>query len=331
MPAASSDSPYALVTGASGFIGRHLVARLLASGWRVAVLTRRPGRAFPEGVRVHVGDLSTGDGLSIALFDDVQVLFHCAGEVEHAGAMRGVHVEGTRRLLGCLAERPVWRPLHWVQLSSVGAYGPPARGERNRCVTEETPEHPVGEYEMTKTEADRLVREAAPVAGFSYTILRPSNVVGPGMPNASMRGLISMIRRRLYFHIGAPGAVATYVHVDDVVSALVACAVRPESAGQVFNLSSDCPLDAVVHQIARSAGVRPPRLRVPETVVRAVVRAAGRLLALPLTSARIDALVNRTRYPSDRIEDALGFRFARPMPAGIADLVEADGAVSRES
>lgn len=330
MPTATG-SPYALVTGAAGFIGKHLVARLLTSGWRVAVLTRGARRAVPAGVRVHVGDLATGDGLSSGLFDDVQVVFHCAGEVKRAGAMRGVHVGGTRRLLACLADRPVWRPLHWVQLSSVGAYGPPAKGVRNRRVTEETPEHPVGEYETTKTEADRLVREAAPGSGFSYSILRPSNVVGPGMPNASMRGLISMIRRGLYFHVGAPGAVATYVHVDDVVSALVACAVRPQAAGQVFNLSSDCPLDAVVDQIARSAGVRPPRLRVPETVVRAAVFVAVRLHTLPLTSARIDALVNRTRYPSERIEAALGFRFARPMPEGIADLVDKSAAVGQDS
>jgi len=313
----------AFVTGASGFIGRTLVERLLASGHGVTVLARDHTETFPAGVAIRVGDLATGDGLSSDLLDEVDVLFHCAGELRRTHLMRPVHVDGTRRLLDGLARSGARRttPLHWVQLSSVGAYGPPPAGVRGRRVDEESPENPVGEYETTKTESDRLVVQAASQRLITHAILRPANVVGARMPNPYVRRFADMVRRGWFVYIGASGAMTNYVHVDDVATALQLCASHRQATGQVFNISSDCPLEEVVEIIARTLGVRSPRVRVPERLARLAVRTLGGLVALPLTAARIDALVNRTHYPSTKIETALSFRFSRPMPAGIEDVM----------
>lgn len=312
-----------LVTGASGFIGQALVARLTQSGHQVVALTRNAQNQFPAGVYARVGDLATGAGVSRELFDGVGTVFHCAGEVKDAARMRQVHVGGTQRLLECLSQSVDLqrRPVHWVQLSSVGAYGPPAVVDRSRQVDEDTRENPVGEYETSKTESDRLVVQAARAAVLSHSILRPSNVIGARMPNTSLRSMIGMIGRRQFFYIGKPDAVATYVHVDDVVSALVECGRNPAAKGQTFNLSSDCLLEELVERAAELLGVRPPRLRLPEALIRAVVGVTAKWKSIPLTASRIDALVNRTRYPSTRIESTLGFHFSRPMPAGIEDLI----------
>lgn len=313
----------ALVTGASGFIGQALVARLTQSGHRVVVLTRNAQNLFPAGVQSRVGDLATGAGVSPELFDGVGTVFHCAGEVKDAARMRQVHVGGTQRLLECLSQSVdrQRRPVHWVQLSSVGAYGPPAVMDRSRQVDEDTQENPVGAYETSKTESDRLIIQAARAGLLSHSILRPSNVIGARMPNASLRAMIAMIGRRRFVYIGKPGAVATYVHVDDVVSALAECARNPAAQGQTFNLSSDCLLEELVERAAKILGVRPPRLRLPEPLMRAAVGVTPKWKRIPLTASRIDALVNRTRYPSTRIESTLGFQFSKPMPAGIDDLI----------
>lgn len=312
------------VTGASGFIGRSLVARLLASGDRVTVLARDHTETFPDGVAIRVGDLATGDGLSPDLLDGADVLFHCAGEIRRPHLMRAVHVDGTRRLLDGLAQSSAPRAalLHWVQVSSVGAYGPPPVAGRNRRVDEDSPENPVGEYETTKTESDRVVVQAARDGLITHTMLRPANVVGASMPNDYVRRLVKMVRRGWFFYIGAAGAVTNYVHVEDVTTALLLCASHPRAAGETFNISSDCPLEDVIRVIARTLGVRSPRVRVPEVLARASVRALGGLVALPLTATRIDALVSRTHYPSAKIESVLGLRFSKPMPAGIEDVVK---------
>lgn len=325
VPPAGAPGASVLLTGASGFIGRSLLGRLLEMDRQVAVLTRGDGGGFQAGVRIHRADLSTGSGLSSALFDGVNLVIHCAGEIRDPAAMRALHVEGTRALLRAAAGRRGGAPLHWVQVSSVGAYGP-GTGRDGRVVIEATPERPRGEYEVTKTESDHLVRQAADGKTLSCTILRPSNVIGRRMPSASFRALVEMVRRRLFFYIGPPGAVATYVHVDDVVSALLACAFHPAAPGQIFNLSSDCLLESLIDEIARVLGVRAPRVRLPEGLVRAAVRLLEGRSALPLTSARVNALVSRTRYPSSHISSVLGFGLARPMPAGVAELIEGAGA-----
>jgi nucleoside-diphosphate-sugar epimerase len=311
------------VTGASGFIGRTLVARLLASGQRVTVLARDHTETFPDGVAIRVGDLTTGDGLSADLLDGADVLFHCAGEGRRTHLMRSVHVDGTRRLLEGLSRSAARRatPLHWVQLSSVGAYGPPPDAGRGRRVDEDSPENPVGDYETTKTESDRLVIQAASDGLMTHAILRPANVVGASMPNNYVRRLVDMVRRGWFFYIGASGAVTNYVHVEDVATGLLLCAGHPRATGQIFNISSDCPLEELVEVIARSLGVRVPRLRVPERLARSAVRTLGGLVALPLKASRIDALVNSTHYPSTKIETVLEFRFSMPMPAGIEDVM----------
>jgi nucleoside-diphosphate-sugar epimerase len=268
---------------------------------------------------VRGGDLSTGDGIGPDLLRGVGTVFHCAGELRDAAAMRAVHVDGTARLLA--AARQASTPPRWIQLSSVGAYGPPAPAHLARDIDERTPENPSGPYETTKTDSDRLVAAAGREGVIVPAWLRPANVVGRQMRSAAVTGLASALRRGVFFYVGAPGAIANYVHVEDVASALVACE-SPAAAGQVFNLSSDCAWEDLIARLAARLRVPVPRRRLPEVLVRGIVGTAGRVITLPLTAPRIDALVNRTRYPSAKIGSVLGFRLAFPMPEGIDTVLE---------
>ena len=123
------------ITGGTGFIGRALVRRHLAAGDTVRLLSRRLGDnvALPDTVQAFHGDLTGAVGSLVPFVDGVDVLYHCAGEIRDLTRMYSVHVTGTKNL--CFAAGH--RIGHWVQLSSVGAYGPQYSG----IVTEETPLH----------------------------------------------------------------------------------------------------------------------------------------------------------------------------------------------
>jgi nucleoside-diphosphate-sugar epimerase len=223
-------------------------------------------------------------------------------------------VEGVRALLGAAAGR-IGR---WVQLSSVGVYGP----VRSGIVSEDQPVAAQGVYERTKADADAQVMEAGRLRQVaSYAVLRPSIVFGAGMPNQSVVQMMRMVQRRLFFYIGSEGASANYVHVSNVADALVLCGRSAAADGQVYNLSDWCTVEEFVGAIADALGCPRPHLRLPEWPVRRAVRAANRIATLPLTDSRVDALVNRARYSTQRIQSDLQFSLAVPIPAGLAQMV----------
>jgi len=312
------------VTGGSGFIGRKLIDVLVRQGYAVRVLTRHKNRGFPVGVRVVLGDLaSVGCHLSESL-EGCTVIFHCAGEVRDVAAMRSLHIDGTKFLIQAVLKEAERRKqsIHWVQLSSVGAYGPiQGMAHAERIVTEDTPVHPVGEYEITKTISDELVLDAGKNGLLSCSIVRPSNVIGANMSNQSLYSLGRMVEKGLFFYIGPPGAIATYIHVDDVVEVLIRCSVDPRAKGKTFNISNDCLLEEMIEGMAKSLGVTCPKLRVPVSLARVIARAASKIVPIPLTQGRINALVARTRYPYSKLERELNFSPSISISHAIGEVV----------
>lgn len=313
------------ITGGAGFIGQQLVKSLESSGMDLILLSR----VLKES-QLHkqyfLGDL-TDDSVSLkGLLDEVDVIYHCAGEIHNTDRMYALHVEGTSRLLREVAAkiRATGRRIHWVQLSSVGAYGA-VIGPANavRTVTEFTPTAPQGEYETTKTISDELVMEYAKSEPlFSYSILRPSNVIGATMTNQSLRSLVNVIKSGHFFYVGSRTSIATYIHVDDVVTALKLCGREECAKGQIFNLSNDCALSEIVEAVALAAEKKPPHLCVSEGPLRILASLMRWKAGFPLTQARIDALVRHTHYPTTKIENMLGFTPQYFIPNAVATMFE---------
>lgn len=304
------------ITGGTGFIGKKLVARLVKHGDKVRLLTRSPAAVEKSSLlEIHKCDLLTFGLKEIGyILDGVDVLYHCAGQLKDTRIMRALHVDATYKL----AEAAAGRIDRWVQLSSVGVYGPKLRGE----VTEESPFNPCGEYEITKTESDQIVIDAAAKGGFNYSILRPSNVYGPGMTNRSLYALISMIQRGLFFFVGKKGASANYIHVDNVVEALLLCGTMPQAAGKVYNLSDHRTMETFIGVIAQSLRKEMPHVRVPEVFIRLLAKLLGNLPGMPLTEARVDALTGHAIYSNEKIVRELGYRHKVSMENGLRELVE---------
>ncbi len=302
------------ITGATGFIGTLLAQRHLQMGNQVHILTRRPADKLGlTGVTSHFGDLSNPEALR-QLVDGADILYHCAAEIRDTHSMRAVNVDGTRHLI----EQARGRIKHWVQLSSVGVYGPVFSGR----VTEERAYHPANEYEKTKLESDQLVIEAGQSGAFSYTIIRPSNVIGPGMRNASLFALMRSVARGVYFYIGPKGASANYVSARNVVEALCLAGTHPKAKNEIYNLSDWCAIEEFIGQIATSLGKPQPRLRFPKPLMLAAARVLSVVPRNPLTASRVRALTSRAVYPNDKIENELGYQNSHPVRDAIRELTD---------
>jgi nucleoside-diphosphate-sugar epimerase len=299
------------ITGATGFIGSLLVKYHINLGDQVRILSRRQVNDL-HGVTPFTGDLR--QQIPVKFLHGVDIVYHLAAELDDPSLMRAVNVDGTSNLLAAAISAGVCR---WIQLSSIGVYGPPT------CpvVTEVTVPMPLNEYERTKLASDLLVEETCKNTSMEYSILRPSNVIGAKMKNGSFGALVNAVRRGRFCYFGPRGSIATYVHVDDVARALVAC--RDAPSGSVFNLSSDCLWDDLICEIAHLVGVRAPRLRLPLIPLQVALRGLEGRVKLPITSSRLASLTNRSTYSSTRIIQDLGFTYSRPMPDGIEDVVKA--------
>ncbi len=167
----------ALVTGGTGFLGRNLVERLVAAGWRVFVLKRSAGvERGVEGVSFVRGDLADPSTLEAAIPDDIDCLFHLAGDTSfwrrNNARQHAINVEGSRQLMNAARRKGVPRVIH---TSTVGVYGTSFRD-----IHEDSPRlgstSSIG-YIRSKSLADDLVLKAID-QGLPATILNPCSIVG---------------------------------------------------------------------------------------------------------------------------------------------------------
>jgi nucleoside-diphosphate-sugar epimerase len=116
---------------------------------------------------LYFGDLSIIRSLT-EFVKNIDVLYHCAAELIDESKMETTNVLGTETLIKAASGKV----LHWVQLSSVGVYGPIGKG----LITEDQLYNPINAYEKSKLQSDLLVLKATEQRLFTSTIIRPSNV-----------------------------------------------------------------------------------------------------------------------------------------------------------
>lgn len=303
------------ITGGRGFLGKELIPKLLAQGHDVRALTRTVPENSSSRVNWYEGDISSG---SIGMLKDfvtgADVVIHIAGENSDVSVMEKLHVEGTKKLIA--ASRA--NVSHWVQISSCGVYGP----IRSGVVNEDTPLNAQGIYETTKLKAEQLVWAAAQNGYFTATILRPSVVYGATMPNESLRSLIRVVQRKMFFFIGPKHATYNFVHVSDLADAILTSIDHQGAKNAIFNVSECIQIEKMIGLIASSAKVPVPMFRLPEIVARIIVFMFGFLPRFPLTNSRIDAFIGRASYSSDKIKSHLSWQPTTSLSAGLDEIIE---------
>jgi nucleoside-diphosphate-sugar epimerase len=296
------------ITGATGFIGRKLAEQHLKLGNEVRYLTRTDNKSI-IGAKAFIGDLNNTADQLIQYLNSADTFYHCAGELKNEASMHLTHVQGTDNLLQVIEQSRSQnqRGFHWVQVSSCGAYGQMSSNPSiARYVDENTQDNPSGEYECTKTEADSLIIAFAKKHDwFKYTIIRPTIVFGVGMRSTFINRIALMIKTRLFFYIGSKNAVANFVHVDDVVKAMVLSINQSKAYNQTFIVSNDCKFSDMVDTVAEVLLISEPRLVINEFLLRKIVNLAGKWIKLPVSSAQIDVMVRQTYYSNKKIRRAI--------------------------
>lgn len=261
----------ALITGATGFVGGHLVRRLAAAGWQVRALVRATSdtRALEQaGAERFVGDLDSVEALARAA-DGADTVFHLAALTVARGEEPFVraNAQGTRNVVRGVLTAPR-RPRRLVYLSSYAACGP-ARHGRPRTAGE-TPE-PLTAYGRTKLQGEAAVREAEQ-AGVQAVILRAPPVYGPG--DRALLPYFRLVKRRLAPAPAGPELRTHMVYVEDLAAALHRAADAPAGTYAVAE-PVEHPWSAVVGAMAGALGTRPVRVPLPPGAVRAAGAVAG--------------------------------------------------------
>jgi nucleoside-diphosphate-sugar epimerase len=305
-----------LVTGGTGFIGRHLLRKLSATGEPARCLARprRTPRAIPSGIELVEGDLVSGRGLDDAL-RGVDTVIHLAGVTKALHARD--YYAGNAQTTETLARSLQGRDIRLVHVSSLAAIGP---GEGHTAVSEDDAPHPLSHYGKSKLESERIVRALAPHAA----IVRPPVVYGPG--DTDVFQLLKSISNGLVLEIAGGERWFSAIYVEDLVEGLLAAARTQAAAGRSYFLTHAKP--ASWSELARTAAAimqcRPRIVRVPVPVARTVGYCAevwARLTRTPGILSRdkvAEALCTAWICDHRRAAAELHFEASTPLDAGLA-------------
>ncbi|MDW8395734.1 MAG: SDR family oxidoreductase [Anaerolineae bacterium] len=306
------SSSFALVTGATGFVGANLVEALNQRGWRVRALHRHTSslRAL-DGLSYEsaLGDVLDVDSLCAAM-DGVEVVFHVAASADYwrnnADRMMRINVEGTRNVLQAAFERGVRRV---VYTSSCASLGVPAFGQ----VLDERAQFNLPPraflYGYSKYLAEQVCREFV-AKGLDVVIVNPAVIFGPRDVNLLSGSLVVEAKRRGGLPFVPPGGVSV-VDVGDVCAGQVAAAERGRTGERYILAGENVWYAELISVICEVVGVPKPKLKLPGWVLRfASVIAEGVKkfgIRTPLSSEQIRFAAETLWFDSAKARRELGF------------------------
>jgi nucleoside-diphosphate-sugar epimerase len=320
----------ALVTGATGFVGRELVARLVAAGRPVRALVRdrvRAAATLGDRIELVVHELGSGP-VPIEACADVETVFHLAGhahaEDEGSGRSDRLHervtVEGTRSLLD--AARAA-RAARFVFLSSVKAIGEGT----DLTANDGSAPHPATAYGRAKRAAETLVlheRAEGPVG----VVLRSPLVYGPGV-KGNLRQMMRAVARRRFPPLPSVDNRRSMVDVRDLVAALLLLEVDDRARSETFIVTDGEPYSTrrIYEAMCAATGTPIPRWSIPMVALQLGARcgdAARRILKrpVPLDTERLAKLFGSAHYSNHALVE-LGFRPLHRLESSLPAMVEA--------
>ena len=312
-----------LLTGATGFVGSHIVDSLIARGIATAVLLRpTSNRRFIEPhlprLDMRIGSITDPQSLGPAMRDITHVI-HCAGctKALHVSEFHEVNHLGTRHVVEAINQQPA-RIQRFIHISSLAAGGPAVPDKPAR---EDDPPHPISEYGKSKLAGE----QAAGRCKSDYVVLRPPAVFGPR--DDGFLSLFKAVKAHILPHLGSNRLALSFVFAKDLAEATVICLTHPAAVGKTFYVASPAIIRA--HGLADEIALQmntwtlplplPAAALWPVCVLQEIV---SRLTGKPnVLSRQKYAELRAPGWVCDpaRLRQELGFVCATPLKAGIAE------------
>jgi len=312
---AVSQTGLTLITGATGFVGSGVVARLAGEGVETLAGVRGDMVSMPEGVRVvPVAELTANTDWRQVLVG-VKSLVHLAARVhvmhdtesDPLTAFRTVNVDGTLNLARQASAAGVKR---FVFISSVkvnGEFTP-----SGRAFTEADAPNPQDAYGQSKHEAEQGLRQLASFTGMEVVIIRPPLVYGPGV-KANFAALMRAVQRGWPLPLGSVHNQRSLVALSNLVDFIVTCITHPQAANQTFLVSDgqDLSTTELVRGMAQAAGVPARLLPVPVWALQAGATLLGKGDAVQRLCGNLQVDISKARslldwVPPVSVEEGLG-------------------------
>jgi nucleoside-diphosphate-sugar epimerase len=261
-----------LITGASGFIGKHVVGTLAASGWAVRAAVRDPA-AIPAraGVdRVALPDLARPADWS-KLVDGVSHVVHLAGIAHAPGQLPDeIYARINTDAVGELAEAARGRVERLVLISSVRAQAGLAA---DHVITETDAARPTDAYGRSKLAAERLLQES----GAGFTVLRPAVVYGRGV-KGNIASLATLAQTPMPLPFGGLDNRRSLLALENLAAAIALVLTSPQAEGETFLVADVEPISVaeLVSAMREGLGRAPHLVRVPAGAVKRLMATFGR-------------------------------------------------------
>lgn len=268
------------VTGASGFVGRALVERLVADNIPCVAAVRRHVDSIPASVKtVNFDSLDESFDWSTALVGQA-VVVHCAARVhvmndtvaDPLAEFRKVNVGGTLHLAAQAAAAGVKR---FVFVSSIKVNGDGT--QPGSPYTADDVPGPTDPYGVSKREAEDGLRALAEKTGMEVVIIRPVLVYGPGV-KANFLSMMRWLDKGVPLPFGAIGNSRSLVAIDNLVDLIVTCITHPAAANQTFLASDgqDLSTTGLLTKMAEALNKRAYLLPVPAFMLKVAAAAVGK-------------------------------------------------------
>jgi dihydroflavonol-4-reductase len=260
-----------LVTGATGFIGKHLIKALLADGHKVSALVRNLDSSSDlknMGAQLLKGDVT--DSLSLLnAIENKDLVYHLAGKIAYKSSERAemerVNVKGTQKVVdACVTHKTP----KLVYMSSVVAIGASFDGEVLNEESKYNLEHLNLGYFQTKHDAEEIVKTAHSHNGLNVFILNPSTVYGAGDATKGSRSVQRKVASGK-FPFYTPGGV-NVVHIDDVLYCLRNVHQKGRAGERYIVAGENISIKNLFQIIADVAGVKAPKIYLPSPVLHAM-------------------------------------------------------------
>lgn len=317
------------VTGATGFLGHHLVAQLRELGHEVHALCRSEAPELASlGVNVHRGDILDAESVKSAA-EGCQAAFHCAGKVsrleDDAELMYRVHVDGTKCTLDALAETSVKR----VVVASTS--GTIAVSSEAKVIATESDNAPMDALARWPYYRSKLFAEEAALernrSDFHVLCVNPSLLLGPGdLRNSSTEDVQLFLDQKIPF---VPAGGMAFVDARDAADAMVKAMEKGQGGERYLINAANMTVATFFGRLERISGVAAPTIRLPRTNVTLAGIGAdlmGRAARWLNTKSPIDKVsAEMSQYfwycDSGKAQDELGWQYRDPNDT-LADTID---------